>query len=99
MKEFPVQASRENKSDQALKCRVCEALDQNRLFKTKDALNKHVRSHFYQLLNKKCEYCGLKMPRMDNHKAVCPDNPKKRDTTVGVANNTSPSSTNHCDLS
>lgn len=74
LKEFP--ASTSDKSDaQTHKCIVCDALGQKRMFKTPDARNKHVRSHFWQVLNKPCKYCKLVFFRTDNHQNICTLNP------------------------
>ena len=74
LKEFP--ASTSDKSDaQTHKCMVCDALGQKRMFKTTDARNKHVRSHFWQVLNKPCKYCKLVFFRTDNHQHICKLNP------------------------
>ena len=77
LKVFPAQPSSHKNADQKHPCRVCEALGQDRKFKTADSMNKHLRSHFYQLLNKQCNYCKKSsFPRIDNHQKVCPKNPK-----------------------
>ena len=81
LKVFPVQQSSQKRSDQKYPCRVCEALGQDRKFKTADSMNKHLRSHFYQLLNKQCKYCGKSsFPRIDNHQTICPMKPRTEPT-------------------
>jgi len=81
LKVFPAQQSSQKTSDQKHPCRVCEALGQDRKFKTADSMNKHLRSHFYQLLNKQCKFCKKSsFPRIDNHQNICPMNPKNKTT-------------------
>ena len=49
-----------------------------RKFKKRDALMKHIRSHWWKVLNKPCRYCGELEKRMDNHLAKCSMNPKSK---------------------
>ena len=83
LKEFPIQPSSHKTGDQKHVCIVCEALGQSRKFKTPDARNKHVRSHFWQILNKPCKFCKRVYERMDNHQNICEMNPKRRKLNSG----------------
>ena len=81
LKEFPVQSTSHKSDLQTHMCFVCDALGQKRMFKTPDARNKHIRSHFWQVLNKPCKYCKKVFFRTDNHQNICKQKPANKKQT------------------
>jgi len=73
----------EKKSKQArnkmknYKCKVCAVMNLESFFTNQDALMKHVKCHFWMILNDKCNWCDKRFPRLDNHKEVCPNQPRE----------------------